>query len=333
MRIGKQTIKFSNSPVIICTSSVVGKKEGEGPLKSEFDCILTDDKFNAISWEAAESKIQHLAVTSALKKANLSNTQINYVLAGDLMNQCAASHYGIRDLNIPFIGMYGACSTMTESLAVGAMITEGGFADKLACVTSSHFCSAEKQFRNPLEYGGQRTPAAQWTVTGGGCAIMSPDGNGPRITYATMGKIIDMGITDLSNMGAAMAPAAIDTLTSFFDDTGLKPQDFDGIFTGDLGKIGSDILKEKIKENGYDIDSVHNDCGLLIYDLEKQDVHSGGSGCGCMASVLCGYIMNEIKKGKLKKVICMATGALMNTSVVLQGETIPAVAHAIVIEA
>lgn len=331
-KIGKQTIKFENCPIILRSSAVVGAKEGQGPLKDSFDQILTDDKFGADTWEAAESKIQHQTLASALKKAQLTPEDIDFVMAGDLMNQCVATHYGIRDFGIPFLGMYGACSTMVESMIVSAMAIAGGFGKYAAAMTSSHFCSAEKQFRYPLEYGGQRAPSAQWTVTGGGCAIISSQGDGLKITHATIGKIVDMGITDISNMGSAMAPAAIDTLSTLFKDTGFLPSDFDGIFTGDLGKIGSDILIEKLMEEGYDISKLHNDCGLMIYDLQEQDVHSGGSGCGCMGSVLCGHILPMMQKGQIKRIIAMATGALMNPTVVLQGESIPGIAHAVIIE-
>ena len=255
------------------------------------------------------------------------------MLAGDLLNQCVGAHYGMRDLEIPFLGLYGACSTMAESLSIGSMLISGGYADYAMCVTSSHFCSAEKQFRYPLEYGGQRAPSAQWTVTGAGCAVLAKDGDGPKITHVTTGKIIDMGVSDLNNMGAAMAPAAIDTLTAHFEDTGLKADDYDLILTGDLGLIGSDILEELMLEEGYDIRENHNDCGKIIFDIEKQDVHSGGSGCGCCGSVFCGHIIKEIRSGKYKRVLLIATGALMNPMTVKQGETIPAIAHAVAISA
>ena len=331
-RLGKQTVSLSSMPRIISTASICGVKEGEGPLHDYFDIILDDDKFYADSWESAESKMQRAAAELALKKAELGSGEINYILAGDLMNQCVATHYGIRDMKIPFFGVYGACSTMTESLSLAAMLIDGGFAKKAAAMTSSHFCSAEKQFRYPLEYGGQRPPSAQWTVTGAGCAIVSDEGTGPAITHVTTGKINDMGITDINNMGAAMAPAAIDTLTALFADTKTNPSDYDAIFTGDLGCIGSEILCEQLLADGFDITKNHFDCGKLIFDIERQDVHAGGSGCGCMGSVFCGYITEMMSKGKYKKIIAMATGALMNPTVVLQGESIPGIAHAIVVE-
>ena len=331
-RVGRRTVFFENPPYIKETASIVGVKEGEGPLSESFDEILKDDTFGAETWEASESKIQHQLLAVALSKARMKPEDIDFVLAGDLMNQCVATHYGIRDYNIPFIGMYGACSTMTESISVASMLVSGGFAKNAAAMTSSHFCSAEKQFRYPLEYGGQRAPAAQWTVTGGGCAIITSEPTDLKITHVTIGKIVDLGITDISNMGSAMAPAAIDTLETLFKDTDTKPEDYDGIFTGDLGVVGSEILVEKLGEAGYDIEGVHNDCGKMIFDIESQDVHSGGSGCGCMGSVLCGHILKEMENGKYNKIIAMATGALMNPTVVLQGESIPGIAHAVVIE-
>lgn len=332
-RLGKQTVTFGEPATILETAAIVGQKEGEGPIAQSFDIILEDDKFGEETWEKSESRLQREAALTALKKAKLTPADINYVLAGDLLNQCVGAHYGMRDLEIPFLGLYGACSTMAESLSIGSMLISGGYADYTMCVTSSHFCSAEKQFRYPLEYGGQRAPSAQWTVTGAGCAVLAKDGDGPKITHVTTGKIIDMGVSDLNNMGAAMAPAAIDTLTAHFEDTGLKANDYDLILTGDLGLIGSDILEELMLEEGYDIRENHNDCGKIIFDIEKQDVHSGGSGCGCCGSVFCGHIIKEIRSGKYKRVLLIATGALMNPMTVKQGETIPAIAHAVAISA
>lgn len=326
---GRQTVIFDKAPVIISSASIGGRKEGEGPLRNDFDMIVSDDKMGMKSWDLAEGSLQKTAAELAIKKAGLNNDDIDYVISGDLQNQCAAAHYGMRDSFIPFIGVYGACSTMTESLMLAAMITDGGYAKKTLCVTSSHFCSAEKQFRTPLEYGGQRTPSAQWTVTGSGAAIVASEGEGPVITHVTTGMIIDKGICDANNMGAAMAPAALSTLTAHFSDTGLMPKDYDLILTGDLGIVGSDILCELCAAEGYDISGIHNDCGKLIYDIEGQDVHCGGSGCGCCASVLCGHIMKRIKNGDFKRILVMATGALMNPITVQQGESIPSIAHAV----
>lgn len=331
-RKGKQTIEFENPPVIISSAAVAGEKEAHGPLSESFDCRLSDDSCGEPSWERSEAAIFHHAVMYALKKAKLQPDDLDYILGGDLINQCVSAHYALRNVPIPFFGLYGACSTMTESLSLASMLVGGGYANRAACVTSSHFCSSEKQFRNPLEYGGQRTPSAQWTVTGSGCCILANVGEGPRVTQVTTGKIIDKGITDIANMGAAMAPAAIDTLKAHFRDTGARPEDYDLILTGDLGVIGSDILVELMAEEGYDIAELHNDCGKMIFDINEQDVHAGGSGCGCCASVLCGHIMQEMKRGVYDRVLVMATGALMNTMTVQQGESIPAIAHAVVIE-
>lgn len=329
---GRQTAAPETPPVIISAAAVGGKMEGQGPLAADFDMIVSDDKMGEDSWDMAEAKLQETAVDLALKKAGIAPEEIDYLFAGDLQNQCAAAHYGLRDTGIPFFGLYGACSTMTESLSLGAMITGAGFSKKTLCVTSSHFCTAEKQFRTPLNYGGQRTPSSQWTVTAGGAAVIAEQGEGPRITHITTGRIIDRGVTDANNMGAAMAPAAIDTIAAHFRDTGRSPDYYDLILTGDLGIVGSDILCELILEEGFDIAPYHNDCGKMIYNIKEQDVHAGGSGCGCCASVLCGTIYKGFCSGKYKRVLAVATGALMNTVALGQGESIPAIAHAVAIE-
>lgn len=331
-RIGKQTVKLEKGAVIMETASIVGVKEGKGPLKDTFDKMLDDDTLGEKSWEKSESMLQKQTAQLALQKSGLNESDISYILAGDLLNQCVGAHYSVRDFDIPFLGLYGACSTMAESMSIGSMLVDGGFADYAMCLTSSHFCSSEKQFRNPLEYGGQRTPSAQWTVTGSGCAVLAKNGSGPTITHVTTGKVIDKGVTDISNMGAAMAPAAIDTLVAHFNDTGFRPQDYDMILTGDLGVVGSDILEELMLDEGFDIRYNHKDCGKMIYDIEGQDVHSGGSGCGCCGSVFCGYVYRELKRKNLNKILVMATGALMNPMIVQQGESIPAIAHAVTIE-
>ena len=330
-KLGKQTVALGNPPYIISHAAVVGSKEGEGPLKDSFDMIVSDDKMGQKSWDLAEGAFQKTAVEIALGKANLENKDIDYILSGDLQNQCAATHYGLRETNIPFLGLYGACSTMIESLSIGAFLMSGNYAERVICLTSSHFCSAEKQFRNPLEYGGQRTPTAQWTATASGAAILAKNGSGMRITHITTGKITDKGITDISNMGAAMAPAALDTISAHFKNTGFTPDDYDLILTGDLGITGSDILCDLIKKEGFDIENKHNDCGKMLYDIGKQDVHAGGSGCGCCASVLCGHILKEMSNGRYKRILVAATGALMNPLTVLQGESIPTISHAVTI--
>ena len=329
--LGKQTIEFKSPVIIKETASIVGKKEGEGPLKDTFDYILEDDQWGEKSWEKAESKLQKYTAKRALEKAELTDKEIDYILAGDLINQCVGANYAMRDFDASFFGLYGACSTMAESLSIGAILVGGGFANNTLCITSSHFCTAEKQFRFPLEYGGQRTPTSQWTVTGSGCAILSNKGNGPYITHITTGRIVDLGISDVNNMGAAMAPAAADTLVTHFRDTSLSPDDYDIILTGDLGVVGSEILYELTEKEGYNIRGKHTDAGKIIFDIKKQDVHAGGSGCGCMASVFCGYMYNMIKAKKYNSVLMMATGALMNTMTIQQGDTIPGIAHAVAI--
>ena len=271
--------------------------------------------------------MQKDAVGKALSKAGLTTGDIQYIFAGDLLNQCISSAYGLRDLQIPFVGLYGACSTMAESLSMASIFTAAGACTNAVAVTSSHFCSAERQFRFPLEYGGVRTPTAQWTVTGSGSVVVGSHLNGPYVNMVTIGKIQDMGIKDLNNMGAAMAPAAADTIKCFLEDTGKKPEDFDMILTGDLGLVGSELLVKLLLKDDIDISKKHQDCGLLIYDLEKQDVHAGGSGCGCSGSVLCSYILNNMQNGAINDVLFVATGALMSTTSVQQGESIPGIAH------
>lgn len=331
-RIGKQTIKLKNPPSIMSGYTIVGPKEGEGPLKDYFDFILEDDLWGQESWEKAESKIQEETIKAAISQGGYSLDDMDFLLSGDLLNQITASGFTARQLAIPFFGLYGACSTMAESLALGAMLLDGGYAKKLVCATSSHFSSAERQFRFPLEYGFQRTFSAQWTVTGSGATILSSKGAGPYITYSTVGKIIDSGIKDVANMGAAMAPAAMDTLINHFQDTSFTPKDYDLIITGDLGLVGKEIVLEMMKEKGYDLAGVYTDCGAEIFSPKLQDTHAGGSGCACAAVVLNGYILKEIKKGKYKRVLFIPTGALHSTTSTLQGESIPAIAHAITID-
>ncbi len=327
-----QTIYFDNV-YIRETASIGGVKEGEGPLCDTFDKILTDDKCGRDSWEAAQSEIQSETISLLMQKSGLADNDIDCIFSGDLLNQCAATHYAVRDTGVPFLGLYGACSTMAESLIMAAAYISGGFFDTAIATTSSHFCSAERQFRFPLEYGGQRTPSAQWTVTGAGAALLSREqGGAARISAATVGKIVDFGVTDANNMGAAMAPAAADTLIELFRATSTRPEDYDMILTGDLGIVGSDILAELLFDEGYDIRGVHNDCGKMIYRIDEQDVHAGGSGSGCSASVLCGKIYNDFKQGNLERIIFMATGALMSTTELEQGESIPGIAHAVIIE-
>lgn len=326
-RIGKRTIIFENKPRIISYGSVVGKKEHEGPLSNEFDAYTTDSFFGEKSFEKAESKLQKTAVQTALDKAGLTPDDIDNIFAGDLLNQCIGSSFGLRSFGIPFIGLYGACSTMALSAGLAAVFIDSGAAKKTISVTSSHFCSAERQYRFPLNYGSQRTPTAQWTVTGSGALILGKDGGDIYISSVTFGEIEDLNIKDANNMGAAMAPAAAGTLLNFFKDTETKPDDYDIIFTGDLGYVGTNLLYELLEREGIDIRCRHSDCGTLIFDREKQDVHAGGSGCGCSASVLCSYIMHRLEKGDFGNILFMSTGALMSPTSSFQGESIPGIAH------
>ena len=331
-RIGRYTIAYSNQPVVAGFGSVAGKKESEGPLKEYFHKIEYDTKLGCDTWEQAESMLQKEAIQIALEKAQISGELIQLAFGGDLLNQCISTGYSIRGFNIPFLGQYGACSTMVQSLILAGLMVDGGYCKNSLAVTSSHFCSAERQFRFPLEYGCQRTPTAQWTVTGSGAIVVSRYGNGPRLKHCTIGKVVDMGVTDINNMGAAMAPAACDTIKSFLIDTKTKPSDYDLILTGDLGRTGSQLLLELLQKENIDISRLHNDCGMMIYDIEKQDVHAGGSGCGCCGSVLCGYILENMCKGKLKNILVAATGALMSPTANQQGESTPGIAHLIHLE-
>lgn len=330
--IGTQTIMFDNPPTILETSSIVGPKEAQGPLAKYFDQCLEDEFWGEKSWEKAESKIIKENVNSVISKSGIPATQIDYCFAGDLLNQCISSSFGLRELNMPFFGVFGACSTFVESLCLGSVFVESGAAKNVLCATSSHFCSAEKQFRFPLELGNQRPPTSQWTVTGSGAAIVSAFGKGPFITHITPGKIVDMGIKDANNMGAAMAPAALDTLITHLKDTGRKPSYYDAIITGDLGHVGKEIVTEMASSKGYNIKANYNDCGVLIFDKQKQDTHAGGSGCACCGTVFSGYFFKQLKDKKINKILLIATGALTNSTSSQQGESIPGIAHAIAIE-
>lgn len=326
-------IILQSRPGIMGNAAAVGKKEGEGPLKNEFDKIFNDEFIGKKTFEQGETELQKTAVLTALKKAGEASENVDLILAGDLLNQCIGSSFGQRDLGMPYAGLYGACSTMALSLALGGTLAESGAINTAVAATSSHFCSAERQYRYPLEYGGQRTPASQWTVTGAGAAVIKSKASGvPHIDAVFFGKVCDLGVTDQNNMGAAMAPAAADTIASFLYDTKSTPEDYDIILTGDLGKTGSRLLKELMKkEYGMDISAVHGDCGLMIFDLEKQDVHSGGSGCGCSAAVVCSYILNQLKRKELNRVLFVGTGALLSPTSMLQGESVPGIAHAVLL--
>lgn len=330
MKLGRQTIKTEKDVKIISSATVAGTKEQEGRLKGRFDILMDDGYYNEKTWEKAETKMQFEAANAAVSKAGISLDDIDISFAGDLLNQCTATGYCFRGLNVPFCGLYGACSTMALSLSMGMMAVGGGFAKYALCGTSSHFCSSEKQFRMPLAYGGQRPPTAQRTVTGSGMTVLSPEGTGPVVTEATIGKITDKGIKDGMNMGAAMAPAAADTIMAHFNDTGKSPEFYDLIVTGDLGELGYEITCDILKKNGFKTNN-YNDCGIMIFDSKKQDTHCGGSGCGCSALVLCAYILDEMSKGSIDNVLFVGTGALMSPLTTQQGESIPAIAHAVAI--
>ena len=326
-RIGNRTIELENRPSIIGYGSVVGNKEHEGPLGAEFDSFSTDDRFGEESYEKAESRLQNLSLNKAIDRAGLKCDDIDMVFAGDLLNQCIGSTFGLREMGIPLVGLYGACSTMALGLCMAAVSVDCGAAKNAAAVTSSHFCSAERQYRFPLEYGSQRTPTAQWTVTGSGAVVLSKSRSHPFIHRICIGEIVDFNIKDANNMGAAMAPSAADTLKRFFEDTKTSPEDYDVIYTGDLGKVGTQLLYELLIKEGIDIRCKHSDCGLRIYDLEKQDVHADGSGCGCSASVLASFIMHRFEDGNFKNILFMSTGALLSPTSSMQGESIPGISH------
>lgn len=332
-RIGQHTIRLTHPPRVIAHAGLAGKKEKDGPLGAAFDKTFDDVTFGVPSWEEAEQTLLRTAMELAAKKADLPLSKLDLILAGDLQNQCTASSFAFAGSGAPFCGLYGACSTMALSLSVASLLLDCGACSTAAAATGSHFCTAERQFRKPLEYGGQRTPTAQWTVTGAGAAILAANGKktDPRITHVHFGTITDLGITDAANMGAAMAPAAAKTIGDFLRDTGTAPQDYDLILTGDLGFVGSELLLELLRRDGLNLTGVHSDCGCLIFDRESQDVHAGGSGCGCSASVLCSHIFDEMRRGKYKKVLFVATGALLSATSALQGKTIPGIAHAVLI--
>ncbi len=314
-------------PCIESFGSVVGKKEGEGPLGDCFDRIVEDSHFGQETWEQAESRFQLEAVRIAAAKGGIAKEELGMICAGDLINQCTGSAYGLKELEIPFLGLYGACSTMAEGLITAAMFIEGSFGERAAAVTSSHFSTAERQFRYPLSYGGQRTPTSQWTCTAAGAAILSREKGACQIVGGCIGRIADMGINDITNMGAAMAPAAAETIGRYLSATSTSPTDYDLIVTGDLGKVGSALLPELLSDKGVDLGGRHKDCGAMIFDGDSQDTHCGGSGCGCCASVLCGHFLPRIERGELTSILFIATGALMSPMSLQQGSSIPAIAH------
>ena len=326
---GRQSFVLPNQPVITAWASIAGKKEGQGPLAKTFDVISQDTYFGQKTWEQGEKKLQQLALNTLAEKAGLTLKDFDIVYSGDLLNQCIGSSFSLRNMGIPHLGLYGACSTMAESLLMAAMTVSGGYADKVVAMTSSHFASSERQYRFPLGYGGQRTPTAQWTVTGSGAALVCAEGHGPMIESCTIGTVRDLGIKDANNMGAAMAPAAFDTIRAHFDDLNTAPEDFDIIVTGDLGQLGKEMLLELARRDGISLGGKLTDCGTLVFDNTTQDVHAGGSGCGCSAITLCGDLLNKLNKGKLERILFCGTGALLSPTSTQQGLPIPGVCHAI----
>lgn len=330
---GKQTIVYDSRPKILGAWSIAGVKEGEGPLRAWFDQILTDDSYGEKTWEKSETKMLKEAVSQATMLAGLTVSDLDALLSGDLINQLMSSTFMARDLGVPFLGLYGACSTMTESLLLGSMVVDGGFGNRVAVCASSHYSTAERQFRLPLEHGNQRPPSAQWTVTGAGAMIVGKE-DLPRaepvitVDCATIGRIIDTGIKDVNQMGAAMAPAAVDTIATHLADTGRTPDHYDAILTGDLASIGSRIAREMLGEKGYPMDRRYDDCGCMIF-VSSQDTHAGGSGCGCSGSVFAGRVYKALRSGELKRVLLISTGALLSTISPQQGESIPGIAHAV----
>lgn len=331
-RIGQRTLQFDNRPFLLAHASAVGKKEGDGPLGAQFDYVTEDDRMGQKSWELAESELQKTAIETALKKGGLQKSDLDMILAGDLLNQCIGSFLASMQSDVPYLGQYGACSTMAQGLALGSCLIEGGAARRLVASASSHFCSAERQYRFPLAYGGQRTPTAQWTATAAGAVVLGGQGSGHiRITHALFGKMVEMGVKDANNMGAAMAPAAYDTLSTLLADLGAQPNDFDCIVTGDLGHVGADLLLTLLREDNIDLTPVYSDCGSLLFG-DEQDAHAGGSGCGCSAAVLCGPLLRDMQAGKIKRLVFAGTGAMMSPTSVQQGQPIAGICHAVVIE-
>ena len=331
--VGKRSVLFSRPPIIIGAGSVAGEKEGNGAFGKCFDMVEEDPLFGGKTWEEAESKMQQLATRIALRKAGLEPQEIRYLVAGDLLGQLIATSFGIMNFNIPMFGVYGACSTMGESLAIGAMLVDGEFADYVVALTSSHFASAEKEFRFPLDYGSQRPLSASWTVTGSGAFALGLNQKcRAHITGMTPGRIVDYGLKDSMNMGACMAPAAADTVARHMEDFHVTPEEYDRIITGDLGSVGQTVLIDLLREKGIDIADRHMDCGIEIFDAEAQDTHAGGSGCGCSAVTLAAYILPKLESGEWKKVLFLPTGALLSKTSFNEGKSVPGIAHAVVLE-
>ena len=326
---GKQSFLLPNKPHITAWASVAGKKEAEGPLAKTFDLTNTDTLFGQKTWEQAEKRMQQLALEQLAKKAGLQQTDFSLVYSGDLLNQCIGSSFSLNRTGIPHLGLYGACSTMAESLLLAGMTVDGGYADQVVAMTSSHFASSERQYRFPLGYGGQRTPTSQWTVTGAGAALVCADGSGPRLECCTVGTVTELGIKDANNMGAAMAPAAYETIRAHFADFNRSCDDFDLIVTGDLGHLGKELVLELARRDGLNLGGKLADCGCMIFDAKAQDVHAGGSGCGCSAVTLCGHLLGQLQSGKWKRLLFCGTGALLSPTSTQQGLPIPGTCNAV----
>lgn len=326
---GKQSFVFPQKPVITAWASVAGKKESDGPLADTFSLKSQDTYFGEKTWEQAEKRLQQLALEQLAKKAGIQQSDFSLVYSGDLLNQCIGSSFSLNRTGIPHLGLYGACSTMAQSLLMAGLTIDGGYSSQVVALTSSHFASSERQYRFPLGYGGQRTPTAQWTVTGAGAAMVCSQGSGPHLDSATCGTVTEMGIKDAANMGAAMAPAALATIKAHFADLGRSCQDFDHIVTGDLGQHGTQLLLELARREGLELGGKLLDCGMLVFDKNRQDVHSGGSGCGCSAIVLCGHLLDQLKNGSWKRILFCGTGALLSPTSTQQGLPIPGICHAV----
>lgn len=333
MLVGRHSWRFDKKPVIIGAAAVVGPEEGKGPLGDQFDIVFEDMKLEEKTWEKAEKKLMENAAREAIRKTGLGADEINFYIGGDLLNQIISNSFAARSLGIPYLGIFGACSTSMEGLALASMMVNSGHARYALAGTCSHNCTAEKQFRYPTEYGAQKPPTSQYTVTGAGAAIVAAEGDGPRVIRATIGKVVDLGIKDPMNMGAAMAPAAVNTIETHFKDFGIEPDEYDLIVTGDLATVGYKLANELFEQRGFPINkTTYKDCGLMIYDLDKQPVQAGGSGCGCSATVTYGHLLKELANGTLNRVLVVATGALLSPLSFQQGESIPCIAHAVAIE-
>lgn len=326
---GRQSFVLPSKPVITHWASIAGKKESEGPLAKLFDMTSQDTYFGQKTWEQGEKRLQQLALETLMKKAKLHRYEVDVVFSGDLLNQCIGSSFSLRNTGIPHLGLYGACSTMAESLLMASMTVDGGYAGRAVAMTSSHFASSERQYRFPLGYGGQRTPTSQWTVTGSGAALVCSQGKGPQIESCTIGAVQDLGIKDANDMGAAMAPAALDTIRAHMEDLNMAPEDFDLIVTGDLGQHGKEVLLELSRREGLSLGGKLTDCGNLVFDNTTQDVHAGGSGCGCSAITLCSLLLGKLEKGTLQRILFCGTGALLSPTSTQQGLPIPGVCHAV----